>query len=541
MYFTRVKITGEGDMFRENNGHLQEDIFSTENQFSDFQRKRFEKSKEVHFYSEVFCRIDETLFDVLYSKKYSRPNSPVNSLVGSLILQEARGWTDSTLFDEISFNLLVRHALGLQDSTTIPFNEATYYNFQNRLLAFEDSTGINLMDEVRKSITAKQLKEYEVNGEIQRMDSFQLFSNIRKRNRVELLVEVLIRLYRALPEELQAKIKPTVLCYTEKTSVEFVGGLPKAEMPHALELLAKVYREVHDMLQECCSELPEFKNIARAMNDHFSYESEKIIVREPKDIPSGALQSPDDTDATFRTKSGKNFQGFVGNVTETATVTEIDPETNKPVKKLRLITDVAVEPNIVQDVNLLKNRLPEILALTPELNELHADGAYGGPTVDPLLKTHEIVLIQTAVTGGKAIVEMSYEVADSGGLLVSCPFDQTVESQLVKSNFKAEFDDEKCSKCPFEAECPAKKSGKVRVFRFGEKAVNAAQRRDSRKNIPVERQTLRANVEATVKEFVRLLNHKGKLKTRGLFKARLFAIAASIYINCGRIYRMKVA
>ena len=54
--------------------------------------------------------------------------------------------------------------------------------------------------------------------------------------------------------------------------------------------------------------------------------------------------------------------------------------------------------------------------------------------------------------------------------------------------------------------------------------------------IPKERQKLRPNVEATIKEFKRK-TQAGKLKVRGIFKASLFAFAMGISINFGRIYR----
>jgi hypothetical protein len=43
---------------------------------------------------EVFCRVDEAIFEVLYSDKASRPNVPVNVLVGLEILKAGFGWSD---------------------------------------------------------------------------------------------------------------------------------------------------------------------------------------------------------------------------------------------------------------------------------------------------------------------------------------------------------------------------------------------------------------------------------------------------------------
>ena len=57
------------------------------------------------------------------------------------------------------------------------------------------------------------------------------------------------------------------------------------------------------------------------------------------------------------------------------------------------------------------------------------------------------------------------------------------------------------------------------------------------KSLPPERRKLRPNVEATVKEFTKPLNHKGKLKVRGLFRTMVYVHAMAISINFGRVWR----
>jgi hypothetical protein len=54
--------------------------------------------------------------------------------------------------------------------------------------------------------------------------------------------------------------------------------------------------------------------------------------------------------------------------------------------------------------------------------------------------------------------------------------------------------------------------------------------------LPAELRKLRPNVEATMREFSRR-TEGGKLKVRGLFKAQLFALSATIGINFGKVYR----
>jgi len=54
-------------------------------------RERLERSWAQTFYDEIFCRIDEKPFAVLYSSQPSQPNAPINMLVGMEILKAGFG------------------------------------------------------------------------------------------------------------------------------------------------------------------------------------------------------------------------------------------------------------------------------------------------------------------------------------------------------------------------------------------------------------------------------------------------------------------
>ncbi len=80
-------------MFRINEGHLQHYLISNIKDLPKKHRKRLYKSWVGVFYTEIFCRLDEEPFAVLYTDITYRPNIPVNVLVGrdaSPIFQEMR-------------------------------------------------------------------------------------------------------------------------------------------------------------------------------------------------------------------------------------------------------------------------------------------------------------------------------------------------------------------------------------------------------------------------------------------------------------------
>lgn len=70
------------NMFRTNKDHLQSYLISNVKDLPKKHRKHLDKSWAGVFYTEIFCRLDEESFAVLYADIPSHPNIPVNVLVG---------------------------------------------------------------------------------------------------------------------------------------------------------------------------------------------------------------------------------------------------------------------------------------------------------------------------------------------------------------------------------------------------------------------------------------------------------------------------
>lgn len=99
-------------MFRQNKRHLQSALISDIDALPPKQKERLEGSWAGTFYREVFVRLDEKPFAVLYSDEASRPNIPINVLVGLESLKAGFGWSDEEMYENFCFNLQVRYALG---------------------------------------------------------------------------------------------------------------------------------------------------------------------------------------------------------------------------------------------------------------------------------------------------------------------------------------------------------------------------------------------------------------------------------------------
>jgi hypothetical protein len=363
--------------------------------------------------------------------------------------------------------------------------------------------------------------------DIQRSDSTLVSSNIKKYSRLQLLIEVLLRLERILTEEDKKRIGEKLRPYLKEGSDKYIYGLKAKEVPHELGKLGKVYCTVFEWIsgKQEYQGRKEFINFERAYREHFIVVDREVSPKPAEELNSGMLQSPDDPDATYRQKNGESNKGFTINGTETA----------NPENPLQLITDISVNPNNIDDSQILNDRADQLKEKTPELKEMHTDGGYGSADNDKKFEELGITHITTAVRGRESEIEKKIEQTGQSPeeYSVECPF-QKVVSTPTKKRHKVRFDMNICRECPLKDRCQIFKN-KGRYYFTHEDYLQNRRNRNIL-DIPRERQMIRPNVEALMKEF-KIRTPNGKLKVRGLYKANLFAFNTGIAINFGRIYR----
>jgi hypothetical protein len=315
-----------------------------------------------------------------------------------------------------------------------------------------------------------------------------------------------------------------------KTSGQYIYSLQASDIPHELEKLARLYHWIDLHLKASYTDVDIFNTtFERVYAEHFTSCEQRIAVKPPDQLSSESVQSPDDLDAVYRNKGGKKIRGQAINVVETA----------HPDNQVNLITDVAVYPANKDDSAVLHERLEKITQKTPDVKELHADGAYGSAGNDEKCEKQGIVQVQTGIRGQKPAVRMTIEHSGENVYSVSCP-QQTVTSTPTGKKHKAVLDPAVCTDCPLGERCPTNKRKSHRVWYFTHKQYLALRRQQVIHTLPEERKRLRNNVEATVNEFVCKM-HRGKLKVRGAYKASIFAFSIAMGVNFGRIHRLQQA
>jgi hypothetical protein len=533
-------------MFRENDRHLQFGLFDTVQRLPEKVRRRLEASWADTFYREVFCRIDESAFAVLYSDVPSRPNSPINILVAAEILTSAFGWSHEELYDQVQFNLQARYALGLRDMGSVPFELRTLYNHRHRLSQHMQETGQNLLEGVFVRVTDQQLAALKLKTGHQRMDSVLVSSNMRQMTRLHLLVEVVQRVWRMLVEEGQASYAEVFQPYRQGTAGQYCYRVKGDEVATHVQAIGQLMHRLVQELEPQYRQQPAYQVLQRVFAEHFaliageggSSHPGQIRVRSGEELSAHSLQSPDDWEATYREKGGQGHRGYVANLTETC-----DPE-----NEVQLITQVQVAPNSTDDEQMALDGLGELEART-DLEALWTDGGYNGPALEALLRQYRIEHIATNVRGGRSgpdrlgLEAFSWERDGAGvPLAVSCPGGQRVEVRAGRraSRFLADFDQTRCESCLLADQCPtqALKRRPVRVLRVRVRRVHVAQLRQRAAQTRGAGNNWRAAVESTVRSVTHPFGgHTGKLPVRGQIRITQVLLCSALMVNLRRLWR----
>lgn len=524
-------------MFRKNEEHKQQRFFTLIDQLPDKMKKRLEKSWAHVFYHEYFCLLDESGFSKLYSKKKSRPNIPVNILVGFETLKCGFGMSDEDLYEQFLFNLQYRYALGLYNFDEGNFDIRSLYNFREMVGNYAREHGVNLIREATEKVTDEQIERFEIKTGLQRMDSTMVQSNIRKMSRLQLLVEIVHRLYRMLEEKEQKAHEELFHPYIQTDSLHYCYKVKGQEVESRMEQIGKDLAHMLELFSERYGENSVYQKAHRVFHEHFRFEENEMVIRETKELNGGCLQSPDDEEATFRRKSGEASRGYVANITETC-----DEE-----NQLQVITSVSVAPNITDDQELLASDI-ETIKGRMDIDTVYNDAGYSGAIAAEAAENHNVEQKVSAIKGRKRKdpealgLEDFTVIRDNEGTLheVTCPQGHTGElrSSPKEDRFTLGFDGDICNMCPMEEQCPVKKLKKKNrcVLRFSQKDLRVSEQRKQVANSGNEVLNKRASVESTVRSVIRPFGgHLCKMPVRGAHRITTMTVLSAAMVNIRRI------
>jgi len=514
-------------MFRKSNNNSQLNLLSTPSTFlSGTSLKEYENKGGWHnlFYAEVTRRIDEGLFQPLFSKDNGAPNASIRVLVGMMILKEAQRISDAKLFEDCRFNLLIRSALGLFNMDDSLPAESTYYLLRKRIVDWEKAGNENLIEKVFTQVTNSQALEYNVNGKKIRMDSKLLGSNIAWYGRYELVHETLRQACpfiesaklslseeeRQLLESIHCEPGNKVVYRSNKEEVETRMGTIGILI---YKIIAQAGNPASEALQTLCRVFDDQYQIVE--NETADNEKERfVITRAKEDISAKSVQSPHDTECHYRNKDGNRVKGYSVNVTETCDEGQT----------LNLITNVLVDVVSTADCDFLQ---PAIEAtqqvITQKIETVNADGAYNSSPNREYCKEEDIDLIVSAIQGKESRYDLS--LGENEELVVTdTKTDTVVPSRKIE-----------CRKNKDQLKWGIiNEHGKYRYFT--EKEIAACLLRKLTAGRTHEELNVRNNVEAGIFQLgYHYTNDKSRY--RGVIKHRIWANVRCLWINFVRIVR----
>lgn len=504
-------------MFRKSSNEPQLNIFSSPSSLlSGKSLNIYDDERAWHhkFRQHVTSRIDEDIFKPLYCDDNGTPNASIRVLIAMMILKEAEGISDQKLFENARFNMLTRSAIGLVNADDSLPTESTYYLFRKRVVDYAKTSGMNLFEVVFQQVTKSQCAEFEVSGKSIRMDSKLLGSNIAWLSRYELIHETFRLFYLEVRQssKLDKTTKETLESLLAVEGHKIVYTCSRDEVQSRLQQLGALIYRILPLFS--MTDAPHYyQTLTRVFDEQYSVDENKIVLgREKEQIKSGSVQSPHDTDCTYRNKDGDQVKGYSINVTESCD----DGDT------LNIIAHVDVRASNSQDLDFVQDDIKKAEELfNSKIETLHADGAYHSPDNQVFCKDkgRNIELVVGSIQGPTGRYRL--DLVD-GKLLISdtvknvpVHYTETItKNGVVRWRIKEE---------------------KHHRY-FTQKQLETCLLRKKIAAIPIEKLRKRNNVEATI---FQLAYHYSNAKSRyrGLSKHQMWANSRCLWLNFKRLLK----
>lgn len=512
-------------MFKRNPAEKQMSLTDPYLSYPKYVRKALRKSWADGFYRNIFSKINEDRFAVLYSEKYSRPNAPVNVIIGLLILKELNGWTDEETIASLYFDYRVQYALAITDLEQERICGNTLGNFRARLYEYNEKHGRDLLAQETSELTDALIKISGMDTSLARQDSMLVSANCKRMGRLELVYTTNANMVKLLDKGSHT-IPVSCRHYLEKKDKS--DHIYRVKKENVKETTTRLLREsvaLYDIVPANLRDSEAFKNLARLIEEQTDDD------HTPKDNRSASsLQNPSEPDATYRRKGNKAHIGYKLNFVEAR-------DTDKG---LGMIVHYERQSNNVSDCAL------GISALETDLKGVEtmvSDGAFYSKDIVKKARQKGIELSFSALNGrhaqqGKLGVDQ-FTIDPQNELILACPggFTPVKASRTPEKQwYQAHFNKDDCAKCSLKDSCIFKEQKRFNVVAFTDKKLIADQYRTLLGT--AEHRALadfRAGVEG-VPSVLRRVYRIDKVPVRGLVRTRIWDHLKVIAYNFKSFY-----
>lgn len=481
------------------------------------EQKALERSWAKVFAEDIFPAINEEPFRVLYSSGASRPNAPVNVCIGALIIKEIFGISDDEVVENLMLDPRYQYAFHTTSCEEQPLSDKTLSRFRKRCYDHESIYGVDLLHDCITGLGTKIAKLMDINPRIKRMDSMMIAANIRKLSRIELLytcvAKLVIYLHKNQCDDLIKGMEH--YCDPNDYNKTFYYNT-ESETANQLSVILK---DADKLLSACKAEyddVTEYQLLVRCLSEQTVVEeaSRRLRTKEDGGFHSEMLQNPSDPDATFRTKAGKEYQGYAANLEETVG------------KNGSVITDYQYEQNTYSDSQFLKDSLGRTETQDEEITMI-TDGAYSGKENHDLAAEKNIRLVNTDLSG-KPVDDIlaDFVINEKGTKVLRCPAGYEPKScgytGTKSQQFHVSFQRDQCANCPNKERCKAKIHKRVSSVTVSVKAHERAKQQRFMGTEEFRNLFKIRNGVETVPSLLRRQYHADRMPVRGLIRGRFF-------------------
>lgn len=465
--------------------------------------KKYEDPKKWfnQFYALVTSQIDETLFMPLFKEgNMGAPTASICQLVAMNILKEGFGCSDLELIEKCDYDLLTRKALGLVRIEDEAPSIDTYYLFRNRVCAYADAHGENLIETCFSRLTKFQAIKFKIFGKSVRMDSKLIGSNIAWYPRYELIHKTFLQEINKYMSRLNPSLRKKVQPWLEEDAKQ------------------TIYRSNTETIQQRLGELGcliyavlvrvKAKDglLKRVFEEQYIVEHGQVTPRDKKAISADSVQNPNDPEAEYRLKGEQKVKGYSINVTETT------DQADAP----SLITSVQVEGATAADNAFYEEAITKAQETTgTEVNTVYSDGAYQSADNRALAVNG----VFTGIQGHESVYTID-ENEDGTVKITDTRTKETYVAKLTKSG---------ALRIPYSGD-----RAKYKWRYFQQKQLESMRSRQKMNDIPQEEKNKRNNVEATIFQLC-FHTRNNKTRYRGKRKHELWAFARCAWINLRRL------
>ncbi len=518
--------------FRTNDSQ-QLSMFDSFNVLTEREQKALIKSWAKVFAEEIFPTIDEERFAVLYSAdKASRPNTPVNIIIGALILKELLNLSDDEVVENLMLDFRFRYALHTTSYDEQPLSDKSLSRFRERCYNYEAITGIDLYHGCVTELAEKTAKLMGLDGRIRRMDSLMVEANIRKLSRMELLYRCISKMVIYLNKNgMEDRIHP-MNHYCEAD--DYNRFIYHSRSTDTDERIAILLRDADLLLERCkdLEEVTEYQLLVRCISEQTVVDDNqrRLKTKEDGSMGSDIMQSPVDSDATYREKAGKQHRGYVANIEETVG------------ENGSVVTDYQFEQNNVSDSSMLKDHLEKMDEQTGE-TVLIADGAYCGTDNVELAASKNVTLVTTDLSGKDVDVVMgAFEFNEDGTEVVKCPAGNTPKScTYIKQTGKCQvsFARAVCENCPYKIHCHPKTYKRVCKVSVSKTMRERARMKANMATEKFKNYARLRNGAETVPSILKNVYAVNKMRVHGKLRCKFFFGNKIAALNFRKLFRFR--